>query len=75
MPRGASTFRQRDAKALLKAALDAGVDVARVIVDRSGKIIIETNAKAPAVAEENTAKGELNEWDVVLSGPNTPKAL
>jgi hypothetical protein len=45
------------------------------MVDRGGKIIIETNAKAQVVAEEDTAKGELNEWDVVLSGPNTPKAL
>ena len=41
MSRGACTFRQRDVAAAIKAARDAGVEVARVEIDRKdGKIIV-----------------------------------
>ena len=35
-----ATFKQRDVKAAIKAAVDAGVSVARIEVDREGRIII-----------------------------------
>ena len=38
MSRGECTFRQRDVTAALKAVRDAGVEVARVEIDKEGKI-------------------------------------
>lgn len=40
MSRGRCTFRQRDLTAAVKAVEAAGVGVARVEVDKDGKIII-----------------------------------
>ena len=39
MARGSCTFRQRDVTAAVKAAIAAGVNIARVEIDREGKII------------------------------------
>lgn len=60
-PRGRrpSTFRQRDAASLIKAATSAGLKVARVEVDREGKIVIITADQAAAEADM------ANEWDAV----------
>jgi len=38
--RSPATFKQRDVKAAIKAAVDAGVSVARIELDREGRIII-----------------------------------
>jgi hypothetical protein len=54
MPRGPSTFRQRDVTAAIKAARAAGVEVARVEV-MDGKITLVIGEAAKA---ENA-----NEWD------------
>ncbi len=43
MSRGACTFRQRDAAALVRAVRAAGCEVVRVEVDRNGKIIVVTD--------------------------------
>jgi hypothetical protein len=40
MPRGQCTFKQSDVTRAVKAVVAAGVGVARVEVDRSGKIIV-----------------------------------
>lgn len=40
MARGASTFRQRDVSAAIKATTAAGLPVARVEVDKEGTIVI-----------------------------------
>lgn len=65
MPRGPLTFRQRDVTAAVKAVVDAGCAVARVEVDKSGKIIVHTDlARAPAKKPE-MAETEHNEWDDV----------
>ena len=40
MSRTPAAFKQRDVKAAIKAAVDAGVSVARIEVDREGRIII-----------------------------------
>jgi hypothetical protein len=60
MARGECTFRQRDVTAALKAARDAGAEVARVEIDKAGKIIIimgKPNGGEPSEAERT------NEWD------------
>jgi hypothetical protein len=40
MSRGAQTFKQNDVKKAGKGALDAGLDVQRIEIDRAGKIVI-----------------------------------
>lgn len=60
MSRGAATFRQRDAEALIRAVKAAGEQVYRVEVGKDGRIIIITsreNAEPPAPA---------NPWDEVF---------
>jgi hypothetical protein len=40
MPRGQCTFRQSDVTKAVKAVIAAGVPVARVEIDRDGKIVL-----------------------------------
>jgi hypothetical protein len=42
MSRRSSAFRQRDVTRAVKAVARAGVDIARVEIDTSGKIVIVT---------------------------------
>ena len=59
MGRAPSTFRQQDVTKAVKAVTAAGVHIARVEIDKSGKIVIIT-------AELTDRLGELteaNEWD------------
>jgi|HubBroStandDraft_6_1064221.scaffolds.fasta_scaffold2399177_2 hypothetical protein len=60
MPRGACTFRQSDVTKAVKGVVAAGVEVARVEVDRDGRIVVV--AGKPALAQ--AMAGE-NEWDQV----------
>lgn len=62
MSRGPTTFRQRDAAALIKAAKAAGLTVVRVEAGKDGKIVVVT-AEQPVA--EATELGR-NEWDDVL---------
>ena len=57
MARGKCTFRQRDVTAAVKAVVAAGVEVARVEIDRSGKIVVVAGRTNNAPAR--------NEWDGV----------
>jgi hypothetical protein len=59
MARGPTTFRQRDMAAAIRAARAAGCEVARVEVDRTGKIIITTVA--------GTAKEPISDLDKWLA--------
>ena len=59
MSRGECTFRQRDVTAALKAARDAGAEVARVEIDK-GKIIIVMGKPNRAMPE---GQERANEWD------------
>jgi len=45
--RGPATFRQRDVTAAVKAATAAGLDIARVEIDKTGKIILITGKPSP----------------------------
>jgi hypothetical protein len=58
MPRGQCTFRQGDVTKAVKAVVAAGVHVARVEVDRAGRIVVIAGEPAPA---EQAQEG--NEWD------------
>jgi hypothetical protein len=40
MPRGPLTFRQQDVTRAVKAVVAAGVAIARVEVDRAGRIVV-----------------------------------
>ena len=59
MARGPCTFRQRDVKAALKAAREAGDEVERVEIE-NGKIVLvmKPNGTAP-----ETKQGGTREWE------------
>jgi hypothetical protein len=62
MSRAPSTFRQQDITKAVKAVTAAGVDIARVEIDKSGKITIIAAGTDPHKAF--APRG--NEWDTVL---------
>jgi hypothetical protein len=61
MARAPSTFRQQDVTRAVKAVAAAGVGIARVEIDKSGKIVIVT-VDAPSTPGEGR---ETNEWDAL----------
>jgi len=61
MARGPQTFRQRDVAAAIKAARQAGIEIARVKIEKDGTITVVSGA-APAAALPPA-----NEWDEVLN--------
>jgi hypothetical protein len=61
MARAPSTFRQQDVTRAIKGATAAGVHIARVEIDKAGKIVVIIT-----VAADQPAKtAEVNEWDRV----------
>jgi hypothetical protein len=56
MSRGPPTFRQGDITKAVKGAVNAGVAVKRVEVDRNGTIVVVTADSSPSVTTRN-------EWD------------
>lgn len=58
MARGALSFRQGDVTRAVRAVRNAGVEVLRVEVDKTGRIIVVT-----AKQSENALLAEPNEWD------------
>jgi hypothetical protein len=56
MARAPSTFRQQDVTRAVKAVAAAGVHIARVEIDKAGKITIIT-------VEQPSEVTEANEWD------------
>jgi hypothetical protein len=59
MGRAPSTFRQQDVTRAVKAVTAAGVHIARVEIDKSGKIVIITADPTDRLGEMT----EANEWD------------
>jgi hypothetical protein len=53
MARAPSTFRQNDVTRAVKAVTAAGVHIARIEIDRSGKIAIITTAEPAQVEGDN----------------------
>jgi hypothetical protein len=60
--RGRCTFRQRDITAAVRAMSAAGYEVKRIVIDRDGRIVVETN-KSVSPEIEPTATN--NPWDNV----------
>jgi hypothetical protein len=60
--RGPSTFKQTDLTRAIKGARAAGIDVARIELNKNGRIII--------VPIQTATASEIirNEWDDVLGG-------
>jgi hypothetical protein len=63
MARGPTTFRQRDVTAAIRAAGAAGLLVARVEIDKSGKIVIVTSAQQEQITTESELDRELAEFE------------
>jgi hypothetical protein len=61
MARAPSTFRQLDVTRAVKAVSAAGVHIARIEIDKTGKIVIITADPTDHPAKMN----EANEWDRV----------
>jgi hypothetical protein len=61
MGKGPAKFTKRDVKTAVSAVSEAGCNVIRVEIDKSGKIVVVTAQQS--VAEENRS-----EWDEVLRG-------
>lgn len=60
MGKGSVTFKKRDVKTAVSAVSEAGCNVIRVEIDRSGKIVILTgNARAQDQSLDN-------EWDSLI---------
>lgn len=57
-----AVFTQADIAKLLKGAKAAGMSVASVEIDRSGKIVARFGSGAPG----DDRAAEVNEWDEVL---------
>jgi hypothetical protein len=59
MSRAPSTFRQQDVTRAVKAVAAAGVGIARVEIDKAGKITI-------IALNDAVTRTAVNEWDTVL---------
>ena len=62
MARAPSAFRQKDVTRAIKAVTAAGVHIARIEIDRAGKIAIIA-AIIAATEPKQFEVGEENEWD------------
>jgi hypothetical protein len=60
MARAPCTFRQQDVTRAVKAVVAAGVGIARVEIDKTGKITI-----IALDAEPREGREEANEWDCI----------
>jgi hypothetical protein len=62
MSRAPSTFRQQDVTRAVKAVAAAGVGIARVEIDKAGKITIIALGAEP---HDGQGREEANEWDSI----------
>lgn len=58
MPRGPCKFRQRDVTKAVRAVVAAGVQVARVEVDKDGRIVV--------IAGKSESNPASNPWDEAM---------
>ena len=65
MGRAPSTFRQQDVTRAVKAVAAAGVGIARIEIDKTGKIIIIAATAAQTADGTQDTDREANEWDRV----------
>ena len=62
MARGPATFKQADVTRALRGAVAAGVEVQRIEIDKTGKIVVITGRP------ERVPVSNINDWDEVLHG-------
>ena len=62
MSRAPCTFRQRDLTAAVKAVVAAGCEVARVEVDKDGKIVVVTGKTGQGAAIGASLQEEIGKW-------------
>ncbi len=62
MARGNSTFKQKDVTRVLRAAQAAGIEVQRIEVDKTGKIVVVTGKSENG---DQITEGK-NPWDAAL---------
>jgi hypothetical protein len=62
MGRGPCSFTKGDVETTVKAVLSAGCEVARVEIDRTGKIVVLTGQPSEAEAE---GREGVNPWDTI----------
>jgi hypothetical protein len=72
MARASSTFRQQDVTKAVRAVAAAGVHIARVEIDRAGKIVIIAAGATIEDGNVTLVLGELtadtsSEWDEALN--------
>jgi hypothetical protein len=65
LPRRPCMFRQTDLTRALKGARAAGMGIARVEIERDGKIVVVPGEQQKGTSERVTAQ---NEWDEVFDG-------
>jgi hypothetical protein len=69
MGHGPCTFKEADLARALRAARKAGIELARIEIDRDGKIVLVMGKVAElATLEGDKANIERNEWDEELYG-------
>ncbi len=61
MSRGPSTFRKRDMTRAVKAVVAAGLDVARVEVDKTGRFVIIAGKPGESMS------GEESSWEKAIA--------
>jgi hypothetical protein len=61
MSRGSLTFKQKDVTRAVKAVTAAGIEVARVEVDKAGKIVIVAGKPGEASGESEIVN-DLDTW-------------
>lgn len=62
MARGACTFKQQDVTRALRATVAAGIEVRRVEIDKTGRIIIITAGETPSAPADDLDQ-ELAEYE------------
>lgn len=62
MSRGPATFKQADVTRAVRGTVAAGVEVQRIEIDQSGKIVVV------AGKPERVPVSNINDWDEVLHG-------
>jgi hypothetical protein len=64
MGRGPCTFKERDVSRAVKAVRKAGVDVARVEIDKDGKIVVVAGSSGNSDGQGEIAhNADRNEWN------------
>jgi hypothetical protein len=63
MPRALSAFRQQDVTKVVKAVVAAGVGIARVEIDLTGKIVIVAGKPTEGTTPQDELDRELQEWE------------